>query len=329
MENQENIKRKIGRWFANWGVVIGCVLVYIFFSLFAGRTFYSRDNLVSILRSISITSVIAMGATIGFSIGIFDLSFASLATIGASLSVTFIAWFGIPMWPALIFAILACMIVGLINSLIVIKFRVPAFLATLGMMFVLEGFQLTYSGGSLINPRITSTSGHDIVAQVPDLFWRFGKAPLIIFIMLGCAILVEVFQTQTKHGRMIYMVGANPIAAKYSGIRINGYKVVAFLLTALFSAIAGILIASRAGTVSANAGNSFLMPAIAAVNIGIPLGGRGKPSALGTLFGAALIGIVENGLYAMAFPYYSINIVKGIILIVALVLGSVTSKTEG
>lgn len=328
MNTQKVRKVDVGRLLADWGAVMFIALVMIFFTIGAGRTFLSADNLVSILRSISITTVIAMGATVSTSVGLFDLSFASLATVGAAFSVTFIAWFGIPMWVALPLTILGCMVVGLLNSAIVVKLRVPAFLATLAMQFVLDGFELTYSGGSMINPKVAGASGHEIVAEIPDLFWKLGKAPHIIIIMLVCILVVEIFQCKTKHGRMLYMVGANPEASRLSGIRSSRYIMMAFVISAVFSAIAGILIASRAGTVQATAGSSFLMPAIAAVNIGQSFAGRGKPNAMGTFIGAALVGVVENGLYAMAFPYYSINIVKGLILIAALVMSNVSKKNS-
>ena len=122
------------------------------------------------------------------------------------------------------------------------------------------------------------------------------------------------------------MVGSNPEAARLSGIKVNLYRTLAFMMTGLFAGIGGILIVSRAGTVAAGAGGSFLMPAIAAVNIGSALGGRGKPNAIGTFIGAALIGIVENGLYALAFPYYAIDVVKGAILLVALVMSNYANK---
>jgi simple sugar transport system permease protein len=282
--------------------------------------------MVTILRSISITTVIAMGATIGFSVGVFDLSFAAVATVAAAFSVTFTAWYGIPIAPAIVLTILTCMVAGLINSLVVIKLHVPAFLATLALQFVLDGFVLTYSGGSLINPKVAGAGGQEIVAEINPLFWSLGKAPLIIVIMLACVIIVEVFQGYTKHGRLLYMVGSNEEAARLSGVPVNKYKVFAFVITTVFSAIAGILIASRAGTVQSGAGNSFLMPSLAAVSIGQSFGGKGKSNAIGTFIGATLIGVVENGLYALAFPYYSINIVKGAILLAALVMSNYTNK---
>jgi simple sugar transport system permease protein len=316
----------VGRFLINWGIVFSIAVAFIIFSLTAPKAFFSWSNIITILRSISITTVIAMGATFGFSIGVFDMSFASVATLAAAFSVTFVAWYGIPFPLAIAATFLACSVVGIINSIVSIRLKVPAFLATLAMQFILEGFVLTYSGGSLINPKITSSGGQKIVATLPDMFWNLGKAPYIVIIMFACIIVVEIFQVQTKHGRMIYMVGANPEAAALSGVKVNHYKVFSFVITTVFSVIAGILIVSRAGTVQSNAGVSFLMPTIASVNIGQSLAGRGKPNALGTFVGAALIGVVENGLYALSFPYYSINIVKGVILLLALIISYYSNK---
>lgn len=325
MDNKGFSVRKL---LGQWGILIAIAIAFLIFSVAAPRAFLSVDNFITILRSISITSVIAMGATIGFAAGVFDLSFASLATMGAAFSVTFIAWFNMPMPIALIATIACCMLVGFLNSIVVVKFHVTAFLATLAMSFILDGFVLTYSGGSMINPKVDSASGMKVVREVPTAFWNLGKSPYIIIIMFVCVIIVELFLSYTKHGRILYMVGSSPQAAKLSGVNTGRYIMLAFFATAIFSAIGGTLIASRAGTVQATAGSSFLMPSIAAANIGFSLGGRGKANAFGTFAGAALVGIVENGLYAMAFPYYSINIVKGIILMVALIMSGLSQKSQ-
>lgn len=318
-------KKKSGGFLAKWGIVLAVLVAFLAFSILAPKVFLSVSNVLTILQSISITTVIAMGATIGFAAGVFDLSFGSLATLGAAMSCTLIAWYGLPMPLAIICAILICMIVSLINTIVVVKFHVTAFLATLAMQFILDGVIQTYSGGSVINPRVESASGHAIVRKVPDAFWALGKQPWIIIIMFICVIVVEFFLNYTKHGRILYMVGASPKAAEYSGVKVGFYIGMAFFLTAVFSAIGGTMIVARAGTLQSSAGTAFLMPSIAAANIGYSFGGRGKASALGTFVGAALIGVVENGLYALAFPYYSINIVKGIILLIALVMSGITS----
>lgn len=197
-------------------------------------------------------------------------------------------------------ALLVCSFVGIVNSVIVVKFHVTPFLATLAMQFILDGIVLTYSGGSVINPKMASASGMEAVREVPEMFWNLGKSPYIIIIMFVCVIVVEIFQGYTKYGRLLYMVGSNPSGARLSGVKVSAYITMAFIITAMFSTLGGILIVARAGTVQSTAGLSFLMPSIAAANIGFSLGGRGKANAIGTFVGAALIGVVENGLYALA-----------------------------
>lgn len=316
----------VGRFLTDWGVLACIVLFMIVFSISAPAEFCTLSNMVTILQSISITTVIAMGATFTFAVDIFDLSFASIATIGAALSVTFVVWDGIPLPFALLLTVLACMFIGVINSFVVTKLHIPSFLATLAMSFILDGLELTYSGGSLISSTMPGAAGQQIVMQMPDFFQNFGRQPLIIIIMVVSVILVQILLGMTKHGRFMYMVGANKEAARLSGVKVNLYKALAFILTGVFSAIGGIMIASRAGTVQAGAGSSFLMPAIAAVAIGQTFAGIGKSNAVGTFVGAALIGVVENGLYALSFPYYSIDIVKGLILLLALFMSNYTSK---
>ena len=181
------------------GVVIAVIIVFIIFAIGAPSVFLTPSNIVTILKSISITTVIAMGATIGFATGVFDLSFATLATLGAALSVTFIGWYNMPMPVAMIAATLICMLVGVINAVVVVKFHVTAFLATLAMQFVLDGVILTYSGGALINPKVSGANGQEVVREVPEAFWNMGKSPYIIIIMFVCVIVVELFLSYTKH----------------------------------------------------------------------------------------------------------------------------------
>ncbi len=321
-------KQKAGRFLSAWGAVLSIVVAFAVFSILQPSFFCSWSNVESILRAASVTVVIAMGMTFGFSCGVFDLSVGTIATLGAAFSLTFIVWYGIPAPFAVLLAILCCMLMGALNALLVLKFKIPAILATLATQFILNGFALTYSGGSVINPNREGGNGQPIVQEVPDWFWKLGKAPYIYIIMILCVVAVMIFQTKTKHGRYLYMVGANPEAAKLSGINVKLYRTVAFLATGAFAAIGGVLIVSRAGTVAANAGDSYLMPSIAAVNIGIAVAGQGKPNAVGTLVGALLLQVVENGLYMLSVPYYSINIAKGIILILALLLSSLGNQNN-
>ena len=118
----------------------------------------------------------------------------------------------------------------------------------------------------------------------------------------------------------MYIIGGNMEAARLSGINVNKYRVIAYLLSAAFAAIGGIVLGSRVMTAEINAGAPYLMDAVAAAYIGFSVGGSGKANAIGTLVGAVLIGILQNGLVMLSVPYYAMDIVKGTVLAFALAL---------
>jgi simple sugar transport system permease protein len=147
---------------------------------------------------------------------------------------------------------------------------------------------------------------------------KLGGIPVPVIIMLVVVILVHIFLNYTKHGRYLYMVGGNEEAAKLSGIPVNKYKLLAYLVSGFLAALAGLVLGARLGSGEVNAGASYLMDAVAAAYVGFSVLGIGKPNAFGTLLGALLMGILLNGLIMMDFPYYSQDIVKGIVLILGL-----------
>jgi simple sugar transport system permease protein len=140
-----------------------------------------------------------------------------------------------------------------------------------------------------------------------------------IIIMLFSVVFVHILLTYTKYGRFIYAVGGNKIAARLSGIPEKKYRIIAGMIAAFFIALAGILAASRNQSAQINGTNAYQMPALSAVFIGRSVAGQNKPNAFGTLIGATLVGLLDNGLIMMSVPYYSLNAVKGIILAVALI----------
>jgi simple sugar transport system permease protein len=155
------------------------------------------------------------------------------------------------------------------------------------------------------------------------LFIGQGKIiglPVPVIIMIVFAIAIHIFLRYTKYGRRMYMVGGNSEAARLSGISVNKYKLFAYILSGVIAAAGGLILGARIGSGEVDAGAPYLMDAVAAAFIGFSLLGIGKPNAFGTLLGALLMGILLNGLVMMDFPYYSQDIVKGIVLIFALSL---------
>jgi simple sugar transport system permease protein len=304
-----------------WGIILTIILIFAAFSIAMPTSFFTSSNMITILRSISITTVIAIGVTISLTVGGFDLSVGSTVTFADALIMTMFIWYQMGKVGTLIpitFAILIALIVGAVNAFMIVKLKIPDMLATLASMFIFEGVAMTYSGGGSVSPNMARLDGTPTAGQVTDIFKEIGKAPWVIIIMLIIVAIFFVFFKYTKHGRYMYVVGGNKEAARLSGIPVDKYRTLAYFLSALCAAIGGIMLASRVGSAQINAGAGYLMPSVAAAYIGFSFAGAGKPNILGTFAGAMLVGILDNGLVMLSVPYYSLNIVKGIVLAIAL-----------
>jgi simple sugar transport system permease protein len=332
-----NIKPEVSKKFVSpgifqlvnkWGILIAIVLLVIIFTISLPNMFLSNSNIVNILRSISIVTVIATGLTISLAVDGFDLSIGSSATLASSLVISFLVWYSMPAGIAIPLAIFITLVVAAINAFLIVKVKVPDLFATLSTMFIFEGVAMTYTGGGSISegmPRLDGTPTH---GKLPDVFQKMGETPWIIIIMILAVIIVHIFLNHTKHGRYMYMIGGNKEAARLSGISVNRYRALAYVISTLFAAIGGVILASKIGSAQINAGAGFLMPAVAAAFIGSSFGGNGKPNVIGTFFGAVLVGVLENGLVMMSVPYYSLNIIKGLVLALALASTYYNRKTN-
>ncbi|QKS69884.1 ABC transporter permease [Paenalkalicoccus suaedae] len=296
------------------------ILIVLLVALFASLNpaFLQPANLLSILRSISIVTLIAVGITISLSVGGFDLSVGSVASLANAVVISMFVWYSQPTLIALAVGFAVALCVGLFNAWMIVKIRIPDLLLTLAVMFIIQGVALTYTRGATISQNMIMSDGSYATGQIPAFFSQLGRLPYIIIIMVVAVIVVHIFLTYTKHGRYMYMIGGNEEAARLSGIPVNRYKVLAYSLSALFAALGGIVLASRVMTAEINAGGPYLMDAVAAAFIGFAVLGAGKPNAFGTFVGAVLIGILANGLIMMNVPYYAMDIVKGSVLALAL-----------
>ncbi|MEA4812251.1 MAG: ABC transporter permease [Anaerolineaceae bacterium] len=320
--NKEALKPKeafdFSRFLSNWGSVLALIIIFLFFSIKMPKTFLSPGNIVTILRSISVTTTIAIGLTITLAVGGFDLSSGSLASWAGVLIISFFTWHSMSMWLSIPLTILVAILTNLLAMLLIIRFKVPDLLATLAMMFMLDGLSLTYSGGGALSQGMPRADGSPTFGKIPAIFKEMGQAPTIIIIMVVVVVLAHIFLTYTKYGRFIYATGENKEAARLSGIPVKRYRLIAGILATCFITLGGILVASRNMSAQIQGAAGFSMPAISAVFIGRSIAGAEKPNAIGTFIGAALVGILENGLIMMSVPYYSLDMVKGIVLAVAL-----------
>ncbi|PWC10360.1 sugar ABC transporter permease [Brenneria roseae subsp. americana] len=302
-----------------WGMLITVVALIALFGL-ASDNFLDPYNIINILRSIAIVTVIAIGVSISLSVGGFDLSVGSTASLANALVISLFVWHGLGTTGAIVLTLLLCTLVGLFNAFLIVVLKIPDMLATLASLFVIQGVAMTYSYGGSITQNMVLPSGEMAEGIIPEFFATLGQVPVIVVIMLVVTLLVQLYLSLTKHGRRMYAIGGNPEAARLAGIRTARYRVQAYVFSSLLAALGGILLASRIGSSQVNAGGGYLMDAVAAAYIGFSLAGSGKPNALGTLVGAVILGVLQNGLVMLSVPYYAMDIIKGLVLALALAI---------
>ncbi|WP_044642725.1 ABC transporter permease [Risungbinella massiliensis] len=314
------------------GTLLVILLTVVIFSL-STEQFLTYQNFTDILTSISIITLLAIGVTISLIVGGFDLSVGSTASLATITCAAAMVWYRQETLVALLIPIAFGLIVGLINSLFVVKIGIPDLLATLGVMYIINGFHLTITKGYSIYNNMPMSDGSIAPGKILPSFLFVGQGelfsvPFPVILMLLFVILVHIILNYTRFGRLLYVTGGNEEAARLSGVPVSRYKTYAYLLSALFASIAGIVLASRIGTGQVSAGAPLLMDGVAASLIGFSVFGAGKPNVIGTFFGAVLIGILLNGLTMLNVPYYAQDIVKGTILVSALAFMYIQKKSE-
>ncbi len=317
------------RFLLNWAALITLALCFVIFTAVKGTSFMSQSNMINILRAMSITTVFGIAATITMAPDGFDMSACTLASCAAYVFVSMYLWYGLPLGLCVVITVLSTLIMYQLTMFLILVCKIPDMLATCALMFVHQGLGQWYIGGGAVSTgmRLPNGSAPARIA-LSDSFSAIGRYPWIIIIMLACVLAAYVFLEYTKHGRFIYAMGGNKQAAKLSGINIKGYRYLAGMITAVFIAIGGILVASRGSSAQVMCCDNYLMQSLAAVFVGRSVGGAEKPNALGTLVGAMLVSTLENGLTIMAVPYYMLPAVKGAVLALALIAAYAGKKEQ-
>lgn len=296
---------------SRYGILLAFVVICILLSL-ATPNFFTSQNLLIVLRQVSINGILAVGVTYVIIAGGIDLSLGSVLALTGVIAASFAHPGQYPLIVPLVLALLAGAVVGSINGLVITYGRVVPFIVTLGMMTIARGLALVLSNGRPVTNLSPSFnyigSGDFLMIPVPILL--FGIVVMASYILL----------TYTRLGRYIYAVGGNEQAARASGINVNRVKLFAYIICSVLAALAGIVLASRITTGQPNAGIAYELDAIAAVVIGGTslLGGRG--SVTGTVIGVLIIGVINNGLDLLNVSSYYQQIIKGVIIILAVLL---------
>lgn len=311
---------------SRWGTIASLVLLIIVFTIREDSAFANSRNFINILNQVSILAILAAGLTVCLTMGLFDLSIGSIATLGGYLA---LRWgsedaFGLGAYGVLLLVLLLVVAIGVVNGLVVSYLGVSAFIATLATASILDGIALGYSD--------TATVQVGIPFQILDLGQaKFGPVPAPVVIMLVVMAVLWFFLERTQMGRHMYAIGGNPEAARLAGVRVKYYALLALAISAVCAALGGTVADAIIGAGRPyGVGSVYLLDAFAAAFIGAATLRPGRFHILGTLVGVLLLGVINNGLSIMGAETYWQLIVKGAILIVAVFLsGTVSLRRQG
>src|SRR5436189_2779361 len=309
--------------------LIALLLLCVILSILTDK-FFTAENGLNVLRQVAVNACIATGMTLIVLTGGIDLSVGSvLALCGAVTAGLFKnglefpssdLFVGFTITGALLAGLLLGALLGWFNGFPVTKFNVPPFVATLAMLTIARGFTMLY------------TKGHPI-SNLGNDFAFIGSGSLIgipVPVWLAIVVvLIAVFITQkTKLGRYIYAIGGNEQAAKLSGINIKKVKMTVYAIAGALAALGGIIVTARLDSAQPNAGMSYELDAIAAVVIGGTSLSGGKGSVWGTVMGAIIIGVLNNGLVLLNVSPFWQQVVKGGVILLAVIIDKIGEKKD-
>lgn len=298
---------------SNIGIL--CVLAIICIVLsFATPTFLTTDNITSVLRQISTNMYLALGMTLVIILGGIDLSVGSIVAMTNTLIVGLIVTNGLPIWLAIVAGLLLGTFFGFFNGVIIANFRVPAFIVTLATMNICKGIAYVYSNGR--STRIVNDAFNNIGNG------SLGPIPLPVVYMIVLIAIFVILLNRTKFGTYVYALGGNREAARLSGTPVKKVEITVYTISGFLAAFTGLVSCARMYSGQPTIGDGYEMDAIAACVLGgvSMSGGLGRIS--GTVIGAMVIGIISNGLNLLSISSFWQLIVKGIIILVAVLIDS-------
>ncbi|WP_332448072.1 ABC transporter permease [Sphaerochaeta sp.] len=295
-------------------VTVGLILLCIVFGIM-NPVFFSSRNIANLLRQIAPILLIGIGQSYVLITGNIDLSIGSVVGMSTMISATMMTKGALP-WVAVLVTILSCLGLGLANGLLVSFAKLPPFIATLGTMTIARGI------AQIANNNYNTDSIGEAAQGFRDFFY-YGKTFGLyntIWIAIVLWLIFNFILTRTRSGRHIYAIGSNVEAARLSGVNIVSTTTKAYLVSAFVSCVVGLITTATSGMGTMDAGNSYELYAVAASVIGgvSTLGGQGL--LFGTVIGASIWGVLQNGLQFAGAPVAIRNIVIGIIVVVSVLL---------
>jgi ribose transport system permease protein len=306
---------------ARFQSVAALVLMFAALSV-ASNKFLTPDNAMNVLRQISVNLCLSIGMTLVILSGGIDLSVGSILALSGAVAAGLLKngvvlhTLGVALQftvgGAIISGILVGAILGWFNGVVITRFRLPPFVATLGTLSIARGLTQLWTRGFPI------TGLGEIFGFIGT--GHFLRIPMPVWISGGLVVVFSLVATRTRFGRHLYAVGGNEHAARLSGVRVERTKVFVYVLGGCLAAIGGLLLTARLDSATPTAGFGYELDSIAAVVIGGTSLTGGRGSILGTVLGCLIIGVLNNGLVLLEVSPFWQQVIKGFVILVAVAL---------
>ena len=314
---------------------VALILVFAFFAVMAPN-FLSTANAVIISKHVALNAFLAIGMTFVIITGGIDLSVGSIVGLcamvagwlvlnGVDTGLGYAVWFNT--WEIVGLVMLVGVGVGWINGILITRLNVAPFIATLGTLYIARGAALLSSGGrtfpNLSGSEDMGTASFPVIGTGSVL-----GLPVMVWMLIAVALLAHYISRRTPLGRHVYAVGGNERGAALSGVKVNRIKMFVYMFSGFCAALVGLIIASQLQAAHPATGETFELNAIAAAVLGgtSMSGGRGR--IFGTIVGAFVIGILSDGLIMMGVSSFWQTVIKGIVIIVAVVIDQAQSRLQ-
>ncbi len=328
LDRQNNLK-KYTRSLAKFQSLIALFILCFVLSILSDK-FLTVDNAWNVMRQISVNICIATGMTLVVLTAGIDLSVGSVLALSGAIAAGLLKnglefpsanlYVGFTILGAVLAGLLVGALLGIFNGWTITKFKVPPFVATLAVLTIARGLTMLWTKGFPI-------SGLGESFSYIGTGWFLG-IPLPVWIS-GIIVLMAVLITKkTRLGRYIYAIGGNESASRLSGININKIKIAVYTIAGGLAAIGGIIVTSRLDSAQPNAGITYELDAIAAVVIGGTSLSGGRGSIMGTVLGAIIIGVLNNGLVLLNVSPFWQQVVKGFVILLAVIIDKANTKNE-
>lgn len=297
----------------SYGLFLALLAAVLVFSALRPDAFFSITNARSVLTLAAPLLIASLGLTVALAVNEIDLSVGSMIGLSGALAVCLMSLYDVPWVLAIMAALLAGALGGLIIGILVSVGGANSLIITLGMATFLTGIEFSL------------TDQRTIYTNIDPSYIAIGQSYILgmstqVWIAAALAFIAWVLLEKTETGRFIYAVGANPNAAYLAGVPVNRLRIFGFICVAVCASVAGILLTSQSASAFSNAGQPYLLPAFAAAFLGSTMSPDGRFTVAGTVIAVLFIGVIQTGLTMLQLSNGAINLAQGGLLIVAVML---------